>query len=163
MCRAGKVELVSKENSVTLIAAAPKQGEPRSGEPSEGAAAAAPDPEVASKPDRRSFTADYKLRILHEVDQAGPGQVGAILRREGLYSSHLTEWRRARTEGALGALSKKRGRKARPVNPLESKVAQLERELARTREELRKARIILDVQGKVSKLLGIDLASGKDS
>lgn len=154
---------MSKDTKVTLMAAAPKQGEPRSGEPGEGAAAAAPDPEVVARPDRRSFTAEYKLRILAEVDRASPGQVGVILRREGLYGSHLTDWRKARTEGALRSLSKKRGRKPRLVNPLEGKVAELERELARTREELRKARIILDVQGKVSKLLGIDLANEKDS
>lgn len=153
---------MSKDTKVTLMAAAPKPGEPRSGEPGEGAAAAA-NPEVVARPDRRTYTAEYKLRILAEVDRASPGQVGVILRREGLYSSHLTDWRRARIEGALRSLSKKRGRKAQPVNPLESKVVELERELAKTREELRKARIILDVQGKVSKLLGIDLESGKDS
>lgn len=122
-----------------------------------------PDPEVIAKPERRRFSAEYKLRILEEIDQAGPGETGKILRREGLYSSLLTEWRRSRKAGAMGALSRTRGRKRKPENPLEQRVRQLERELAKAQEDLRKAHIILDVQEKVSKLLGIDLKSEKDS
>lgn len=121
------------------------------------------DPEVIARPERRQFSAEYKLRILEEIDQAGPGETGRILRREGLYSSLLTEWRRSRKAGAMGALAKTRGRKRKPENPLEQRVRQLERELAKAQEDLRRAHIILDVQEKVSKLLGIDLKSEKDS
>ncbi len=122
-----------------------------------------PDPEVAAKPKRRRFTAEYKLRVLEELDRAGAGQGGVILRREGLYSSHITEWRRARTKGALGALSKKRGRKAKASNPLQQRVARLERELAQTQDALRKAQIIIEVQGKVAGLLGTSPVDGKNS
>ena len=80
-----------------------------------------------------------------------------------MYSSHAAEWRKARRRGALGALEKKRGRKRKPVNPLEKKVSQLERENERLQEELRKARIIIDVQGKVAGLLDEIRDSGKRS
>ncbi len=123
----------------------------------------APDPEVAAKPRRRRFTAEYKLRILEELDQAAPGEQGPILRREGLYSSHVSEWRKARREGALGSLGRKRGRKPKPVDPATKQIARLERELARAKEDLRKAHLILEVQGKVAGLLGIDLNHGKNS
>ena len=122
-----------------------------------------PDPEVPAKPRRRRFSAEYKLRVLEELDRADPGGQGAILRREGLYSSHVTEWRRARRRGALNTLSVKRGRKPKPADGQAKKIAKLERELAKTREELRKAHLILEVQGKVAGLLGFDLQSGKDS
>ncbi len=128
-----------------------------------GAPGERPDPEVPAKPRRRRFSAEYKLRVLEEIDRAGPGEQGAILRREGLYSSHLTEWRRARRRGALGSLAVKRGRKPKPVDAQSKQIAKLERELARTREDLRKAHLILEVQGKVAGLLGIDLQGGKDS
>jgi transposase-like protein len=89
-----------------------------------------PDPEVPEKKRRRKFTAKYKLRILAEADScAEPGQLGALLRREGLYSSNLTVWRRQREEGLLDALSpKKRGRKKKPKNPLAAEVARLEKD-----------------------------------
>ena len=112
------------------------------------------DPEVPAKPSRRTFTAAYKLRILEEVDRAEAGEIGLILRREGLYSSLLTEWRRARKSGALTALSKKRGRKPKERNPLDRRVRELERENARLREDLRKAEVVIDVQGKLAGLLG---------
>ncbi len=120
------------------------------------------DVEVAAKPKRRTFTAAYKLRVLDEVDAAGPGEQGAILRREGLYSSHISEWRAARRRGALGALQKKRGRKADPNRAAHKRIAQLERELARAQEALRKAHLILEVQGKVAGLLGFNLKDGKN-
>lgn len=120
------------------------------------------DPEVPAKPRRRTFTAEYKLRILKETDEAAPGEIGIILRREGLYSSRLSEWRRARESGALTALSKKRGRKARERNPLDRKVRELERENARLREKLRKAEVIMEVQGKVAGLLE-QLRQGEES
>lgn len=121
------------------------------------------DPEVAAKPTRRVFTAEYKLRILEEVDRAASGDVGGILRREGLYSSHLTSWRKARRAGALRKLSQKRGRKPKQAHPLAKKVEQLERDLSRTREALRKAELIIEVQGKVAGLLGFNLEDGSRS
>jgi transposase-like protein len=116
-----------------------------------------PDPEVLENKPRRRFTAKYKLRILEEADACTePGQIGALLRREGLYSSNLTIWRRQRDEGQLQGLSpKKRGRKAKAVNPLAQRVAELERETQQLREKLRKAEIIIEVQKKVSEILGI--------
>jgi len=88
--------------------------------------------QVTAKPRRRTYTAEYKRRILKEADACRtPGAVGALLRREGLYSSHLVEWRRARARGELTALTpKKRGRKPRPVDPRDRKIAELERQLA---------------------------------
>ncbi len=119
-----------------------------------------PDPEVSSRPVRRKFTAEYKLKILAEADRCTEhGQIGALLRREGLYSSHLTDWRRKRTRGTLVSLSpRKRGPKPEK-NPLEPKVAQLEREVERLQRKLKQAETIIDVQKKVSGLLGIDLGS----
>jgi len=119
--------------------------------------ALSPDPEVMAKRPRRTFTAQYKLRILEKVDaSSAPGEVGAILRREGLYSSHLTKWRSQRTEGSLQGLSaKKRGRKKIEVSPLAKRLAELERENARLRNRLKKAETIIDVQKKMSEILGI--------
>ena len=122
-----------------------------------------PDSEVAAKAQRRRFTAAYKLRILEEVDACTePGEVGRILRREGLYSSLLVAWRKARGDGALEGLEKKRGRKPKERNPLTKKVEQLERENERLRSKLKKAETILEVQGKVAGLLGFSLTDGKD-
>src|SRR5574342_256716 len=94
-------------------------------------AVAPEDVQVAAKPQRRSFTAEYKRRLLKEADACTtPGAIGALLRREGLYSSHLVEWRRARARGELAALApKKRGRKATPVDPRDRKIVELERQL----------------------------------
>ncbi len=119
-------------------------------------------PEVVARPKRRRFTAEYRLRILEEVERCtAPGEVGRLLRREGLYSSHLTAWRKARRDGALrGLSSKKRGAKAN--NPLEPQVRELEAKVARLEKELHKAHTILDVQGKVAGLLGFSLKDGKD-
>jgi transposase-like protein len=118
-----------------------------------------------AKPKRRRFTAEYRLRILEEADRCTePGEVGRLLRREGLYSSHLTAWRRARRNGALrGLTSKKRGAKPKARNPLEPKVRELEAKVARLEKELHKAHTILDVQEKVAGLLGFSLDDGKDS
>ena len=116
-----------------------------------------PDPEVPEKKPRRKFTAKYKLQIIQEADACfKPGQIGVLLRREGLYSSNLTTWRKQRDEGLLDALSpKKRGRKEKEKNPLAPKVAELEKENERLRKKLRKAEIIIDVQKKISEILGI--------
>ncbi len=133
--------------------------------PSRGSGTPTPDPEVAAKPRRRRFTAEYRLRILEEAERCTkPGEVGQLLRREGLYSSHLTAWRKARHDGALrGLASKKRGAKPKARNPLEPKVRELESKVARLEKELHQAHTILDVQEKVAGLRGFDLESGKNS
>jgi transposase-like protein len=137
------------------------------GAPSTGAAAPTVpqsrphDPEVVAKPLRRRFTAEYKLRVLRDVEQATkPGEIGAILRREGLYSSLLSDWRRQRREGSLMALApRKRGRKSTATNPLAKKLADVEREKVRLEKRLKQAETIIDFQKKVSELLGIPLSS----
>ena len=124
----------------------------------------APDPEVAAKATRRRFTAAYKLSIVERADACeSPGEVGELLRREGLYSSHLSAWRKAAREGSLQGLAKKRGPKPSGGKREARKVRKLEREVARLREEVRKARIIIDVQGKVAGLLGVSPGDGKRS
>ena len=121
----------------------------------------APSPEVLERPVRRRFTVEYKLRILAEADACSePGMLGELLRREGLYSSHLLTWRRQRDEGALAGLTpKRRGRKAKPKNPLADEVTRLSRENDRLKEQLRQAELIIDVQKKVSEMLNIPLKS----
>lgn len=113
-----------------------------------------PNPEVEPKAKRRRFTAAYKARILDEVDKWS-GQTGAILRREGLYSSHLASWRGQRRAGTLKALGKKRGPKGKSEEQLE--VERLRRENARLQRELEKSRILIDAQKKLAVILGIDL------
>ena len=115
--------------------------------------------EVTAKAKRRRFTAKEKLRILKLADAATEvGEVGAVLRREGLYSSHLTEWRRARAAGELDALTpKKRGRKALAPNPLEKENAELKRALAKAELRAKRAEALVELQKKVSELLGIQL------
>jgi transposase len=115
--------------------------------------------EVTAKARRRRFTAEYKRKILAEAEACTkPGEIGALLRREGLYSSHLVEWRRARDSGALAGLApRKRGPAAKAVNPLEKKVAELEREVARATRRAERAEGLVELQKKVSELLGIQL------
>jgi len=126
-----------------------------------GPATAVPDPAVEAKPQRRRFTAEYKLRILREVERAkAPGHIGALLRREGLYSSHLTTWRRERDRVArAGLAARKRGPTATPKDPL---LTQLERENARLRRRNQQVETLLEIQKKASELLGIPL-SPRDS
>ncbi len=122
------------------------------------------DPEVREKQTYRRMTAEYKLRILREAEACGSGQLAALLRREGLYSSHLTRWRKQRDRGVLDALvSRKRGRKKDGDRPLRKKIAVLERENARLMKRLKQAETIIDVQKKVSEMLGINLESSKKS
>lgn len=117
-----------------------------------------PDPEVVANAKRRTFTAEYKLRILAEADAAQPGAIGALQRREGLYSSHLTTWRHERQTGILKGLTPhKRGPKSKR-NPQEEQMQKLHRENQRLTEELRKAEIVIDIQKKVGALLGWPLA-----
>jgi transposase-like protein len=110
------------------------------------------DPQVIEKAERRRFTAEYKLRILQETDHCEAGQVGAILRREGLYSSHLTTWRRQRQAGQLAALSDhKRGRPTAPVNPLAAEVEALRRENAQLSKRLEQAELVIEIQKKLGR------------
>src|SRR6266852_6571696 len=118
--------------------------------------ASRPDPEVVAKPKRRTYTAEYKLGILREAEAAAAtrGGIGALLRREGLYSSLLATWRRERAQGIREALTpQKRGPKSKR-HPLADEMEKLQRKNARLNEELRKAEIIIDVQKKVAALLG---------
>lgn len=115
-----------------------------------------PDPEVMAKPQRRRFTAEEKLRILEAADACKHGELGALLRREGIYYSTLSKWRAARDRGTFAALeNQKPGPKATEPHPAELRLAELERENQRLRDELTKARVIIDVQKKVSELLGL--------
>ena len=125
---------------------------------SAGGAGEVPDPEVREKAKRRQFSAEYKLRILKEADACkGPGEIGALLRREGLYSSHLVTWRRQRDVGALaGMKARKRGPKGRAEDP---RLKQQEREIARLQRRLKQAETIIEIQKKVAGILGIPLKS----
>ena len=150
--------MTAERDSMTLneVSYSALGAEERSDEaPRAGRARPTPDPEVVAKPKRRQFTAEYRLRILEEADRCTQrGEVGRLLRREGLYSSHLTAWRKARRKGSLrGLASKKRGAKPAERNPLDAKVRALEAQVARLEHELHTAHTILDVQGKVAGLV----------
>jgi len=122
-----------------------------------------PDPEVPEKAARRRFTAKYKLNILQQAEACrGEEGVGALLRREGLYSSHLTTWRRQREIGLLSALSpKRRGRKASARNPLQPEVDRLRKETDRLQKRLKQAELIIEIQKKISQMLGIPLETSE--
>ena len=123
----------------------------KNGTSSLAAPAEAASEEVVARPTRRRFSAEYKLRILQEADHDAPGEVGALLRREGLYSSHLTTWRKQRAVGDLAALAaKKRGPK---VDPQAVELARLQRELAKLQAKLARADLIIDAQKKLLVLL----------
>ena len=117
-----------------------------------------PNPQVIAKPTRRRFSAEYRLRILEEADRCTTrGEIGRLLRREGLYTSHLSQWRQARRRGILQGLTPcKRG--AKPMHkPTHTRIRQLEAKVARLEKELATAHTILEVQGKVAGLLGLSL------
>ena len=118
-----------------------------------------PDPEVRERAVRRRFTAEYKLRILKEAESCVErGQLGSLLRREGLYSTNLTTWRRQMEKGTLEALSpRKRGPKAKKPDPSARRIAELERENQKLKKKLRQAETIIDVQKKISEILQIPL------
>jgi hypothetical protein len=119
-----------------------------------------PDPEVPAKAIRRRFSAGYKKNILEKAKacKGKPGAIGALLRREGLYSSHLTSWKKQREKGEMEGLSpKKRGKKAKSINPLSGKVKTLEGEIRRLQGRLEKAETIIAFQKKLSEMLGINL------
>jgi transposase-like protein len=123
-------------------------------------------PEFSDRPRRRTFTAQDKLRILGEVDRAAgiPGGVGAVVRREGLYSSALTGWRRQRAAGAFEALSPaKRGPKAAEPNPLAAELALSRRDNLRLQQRLDRAEAIIEIQKKVAVLLGLPASSDGES
>jgi hypothetical protein len=130
----------------------------------EGTTTVPPDPEVPAQAKRRRYTAGYKLDILKRADACRePGQLGALLRSEGLYHSNMITWRHQREEGTLKALSpKKRGRKAHPRNPLAARVAELEREKRKLEKRLKQAETIIEIQKKTSELLGIPLSHQQD-
>jgi transposase len=119
-----------------------------------------PDPELVEQAKRRSFTAEYKARILAEADACTrPGEVGELLRREGLYTSHLTYWRKQRKDGALKELGQPRGRK--PVDRRDQEIVALKRKLERSEAELAKMKRVVEIQGNLSALL--DEMLGTDS
>jgi transposase-like protein len=115
--------------------------------------------EVLAKPVRRRFTVEYKRRIVKEADSCrGSGEVGALLRREGLYSSHLSAWRAARDRGELaGSAPMKRGPAPKPVDPRDKRIVELERENRKLARRAERAEALVAVQKKVSELLGIQL------
>ena len=127
------------------------------------APAGVPDPELVEQAKRRKFTAKYKLEILTKADACSkPGEIGELLRREGLYTSHLTYWRKQRKDGALKELGRPRGRK--PADRRDQQIAELTRRAERAESELVKARKVIEIQGNVSALLeqmlGTDSANG---
>jgi transposase len=123
----------------------------------------APDPEVRAVAQRRQFSAAYKLAMLEEADRLSePGAIGALLRREGLYSSHLSMWRRERESGALEALSRRRGRKTK-LSAEQKRGAALEARCARLQRELDQAHTIIEVQKKLCTLLGLPTAASEDN
>ena len=152
------LDVMDKTRNQKLLA--PERGEPQrsGGEPNAGAdnrPAAAPDPEVSARPHRRRFTPAYKARIVEEAQRCtGPGQVGALLRREGLYSSALTQWRRQYQAGALqGLQDDKRGRKP-TRDARDEELQRLRRDNQRLNKKLRQAELIIEIQKKVAAMLG---------
>jgi len=141
------------ENGTTKLILAPEKRSDR------------PDPEVPEKTSRRRFTAKYKLDVLKKADACThPGELGALLRREGLYSSNLTTWKRQRDQGLLDAMSpKKRGRKKIEKNPLAKENAALQGEIKRLRLKLKKAETIIEFQKKISEMLGISQDPDEES
>ena len=148
----GETEGARRATGVFLIAAAAAgPGEP----------VATSDTEVVAKAQRRRFTAEYKRRIVREADRCTKlGESGALLRREGLYSSQLTNWRAARDRGALEGLApQKRGPKVTPPDPREKKIAEQQREITRLTKRAERAEALVDIQKKVAALLGVPLES----
>lgn len=139
-------------------------GEPNGGANNPAAEGPAPDPEVSVKPQRRRFTPAYKARIVQEAQRCtDPGQIGSLLRREGLYSSALTQWRRQYQSGALQALKDdKRGRK-RTRDAREKELEHLQRENKRLNKKLRQAELIIEIQKKVAAMLGNPIETPPDS
>ena len=118
-----------------------------------------PDPQVPASAKRRSFTREYKLAVLREYEAASPAERGVLMRREGLYSSHISQWRAQRDAAAKNG-SVKRGRP--PRDPRDAKIERLERDLAKVSSRLEKAEIVIDVQKKLARRLGVDPMTGEN-
>jgi transposase len=131
--------------------------------PAAPASPGGPPTEVEPRAQRRSFPAEYKRRILREADRCTkPGELGALVRREGLYFSHIRDWRSARERGELAALTpKKRGPKVTPPDPRDKKIAELERENARLTKRAERAEALVELQKKVAALLGTPVENEK--
>ncbi len=129
-----------------------------------GSPQVAPDPEVVDRAKRRRFTAEYKRKFLKQADACTrPGELGALLRREGVYSSSLNSWRAARNRGEIAGLEpKKRGPKTAPADPRDKRIAELEREARKYRVRAERAEGLVEVQKKLALLLGIDLPESED-
>ena len=140
---------------------APRSGESPTFERKPAGPLGVPDPEVAARPKRRQFTAEYKLRVLRQVDACkAAGEIGSLLRREGLYSSHLVLWRRQREEAAQAQLkTRRRGPKPKIQDP---RVKQLERENAQLQRQLKRVALLLDIQKKAGEILGIPMKNLDD-
>jgi transposase len=146
---------VDQEKDMAVSAAGAESSSVTSGQES---SAPAPDSEVPARASRRAFTAEFKRRILEEVDRCAPGELGAVLRRNGLYYSYLTSWRRQRDEGTLAGLTpRKRGRKSAPRNLLAEENARLERENKRLEARAQRAEGLVAVQKKMAELLGEEI------
>lgn len=124
-----------------------------------------PESEVLERPTRRHYSARYKLRVLEQTDDLADGQIGAFLRREGLYWSILSTWRRQRDEGTLAGLApRRRGRKSPPAAAPDSRrVSELEKENCKLKEQLRRVSLVLEVQKKVLSICGLPVADEKTS
>lgn len=124
-----------------------------------------PDTQVTEKAKRRRYSAEYKARVLREADACTKtGELGALLRREGLYSSHLASWRSQAARGQLAALTpKKRGPKAKDTDPRDKQIAELEREVAKQLRRAERAEALVEIQKKLSQLLGIVLPTSEES
>jgi transposase-like protein len=149
---------MSEDNGHDEVAAAARFAERAVGERGESGRGArvafgpSPDPELVERPKRRRFSAKYKLEILEQADACTrPGEVGELLRREGLYTSHLTYWRKQRRDGALKELGRPRGRT--PADGRDREIAELRRRAERAEAELAKAKKVIAIQGNVSALL----------
>ena len=120
--------------------------------------------EVLAKAERRRFTAEYKLKVLREADHCKqPGEIGGLLRREGLYWSNLANWRKQRERGELAGLSaRKRGPQRREKNPLAERVRELERDNTRLKRRAERAEGLVELQKKVSEILGIELKASAE-
>lgn len=157
-----------KSNGRTSLNTMVVRDEPKANPPPEAVAMAAvpapaPNPEVPANAKRRAFTAEFKRQVLAEADSCGPGQIGAVLRRHGLYSSHLVTWRHQRDAGELAGLApRKRGRKAMPKNPLVEEMAKLQRDLSRATARAERAEGLVAVQKKLAELLGEELPSEEE-
>ncbi len=155
---------MSERKKLKMVSSMTARSEAHAGQASESSPALAmPEPEVRALPKRRQFSAAYKLSVLEEADRANDfGAIGALLRREGLYSSHLSMWRREREAGALEALSRRRGRRAK-LTAEQKRAAALEAQNAKLQRELEQARLIIDVQKKLCTLLGLPTAASPEN